>query len=311
MYGAGVWPIMCAFDRPGRRMHVAENEAGEYAEKVRQQVETAVKRMPEYEKLLKVYSDMLLAQHEAGEKLSPVEVDMDAGRAQVCMQAGMTLLGEVGAEHDVAAAVELFGKLKSVAAGHDEEFAAERKKIDAAIESGELNIAMLIEEAFAGGGVEELKKKALDLELDPHFLALLLFASIRPGLEHYSRRLRPMIDENDWEKRFCPVCGHLPYIARLEGQEGKRVLCCPACSAEWRFPRLRCINCGTESHEKLRMLFPQGHSRERYADVCDECKRYLKVVDTRNFASQPLMLLEDAATLHIDILAQQEGFVTL
>jgi FdhE protein len=59
------------------------------------------------------------------------------------------------------------------------------------------------------------------------------------------------------------------------------------------------------------MLYPEDEPRDRYADVCDNCRRYLKAIDTRELARSPIMQIADAATLHIDMLAQREGFVTL
>ena len=205
----------------------------------------------------------------------------------------------------------LFDSLKKTAAGHGEEFDAEADKLDEALKEGKLDIAAVLEEAFSGTPAEELKKNAIDLDLDPHFFALLVYSSIRPNLEIYAEKLQPLFEDKDWEKNHCPVCGRLPYISKLVTREGLRVLCCPACSTTWRFPRLKCVNCSTIDHEKLRMLYPEGKPRERYADVCDNCKRYLKVIDTRKLVRQPIMQIADASTLHIDMIAQREGFVTL
>lgn len=290
---------------------MADEEAQTWAQKLEEDVKRALEDMPEYEKVLAMYRELLLAQNEAKSKLPAVEVDMDADRAAVCADTGVTLLGEVDAKLDAEAAAALFGRLKEIAAGHGEEFAEEAGKLTSAVESGKLDVEAVLEEAFRGQSSEELKKQAMDLDLDPHFFALLVYSSIRPNLEIYAQKLAPLLDDKDWDKRSCPVCGRLPYITKLVGEEGRRVLCCPACSTTWRFPRLKCVNCGIDNHEKLRMLYAEGKSRERYADVCDNCKRYLKVIDTRKMARSPIMMIADASTLHIDMLAQREGFVAL
>jgi FdhE protein len=294
-----------------RRTEVAEEKENAWAEKLEREVKALLKDMPEYEKLLAMYKEMLLAQNRAKSRLPEVTVDMDANRAAVCANAGIALLGEVDAELDVEAAEALFGELKEIAAKHGEEYAREAKKIDEAVESGRLDVTAALRQAFEGGPAEELKKEAADLELDPHSLAMLVFSSIRPNLEAYAEKLLPGLDEKDWMKRFCPVCGRLPYMAKLVGDEGRRALCCPACSAEWRYPRIKCANCGTEEQEKLHMLHPEGKSLERCAEVCDNCKRYIKIIDTRKLTEQPVMQLADAGSLHLDVLAQREGFVTL
>lgn len=290
---------------------MAQDDEKLWVERLEDEVERVVKAMPEYEKILGMYKEMLIAEHEAKSSIAAVEVDMDAKRAAVCIQAGKTLLGEIDAKFDAEAARALFDKLKEIAGRHGEEFAKESEKIDEAAKLGELDIAAVLEEAFAGGSVRSVKKKARELELDAEFLAYLVFSSVRANLEAYAEKLRPMIDEDDWERKHCPVCGRLPFMSSLEGEGGKRVLCCPGCSAAWRYPRIKCVNCANQDHEKLRLLFPEDGSRERCAEVCDKCKRYLKMIDVRKLAQAPVMQLVDAATLHIDVLAQREGYVVL
>lgn len=290
---------------------MSEEKAKAYEEKLEKEITGVLEGMPEYEKLLDMYRDMLLAQQRTKAKLPEVKVDMDANRAGVCANASMTLLHESGAALEMELAKALFDELKAKAKEHGEEYVEEAGKIEEAIASGKLDISALLQEAFEGSPVEEMKKKVMDMDLDPHFLNLLVFSSLRPNLEAYAEKLMPMLNESDWEKHYCPVCGHLPYISKLVGEEGKRVLCCPACSCEWRYPRLKCVNCGIEDHEKLRMLYAEGESKDRYADVCDNCKRYLKLIDTRKLAEQPIMQVADAGTLHIDLIAQREGFIAL
>jgi FdhE protein len=294
-----------------RRIAVTDSERKAWAEQLEEEVSRTLKDMPEYQKLLSLYRDLLLAQNEAKGRLAPVGADIDKKRVAELARAGKTLLDEVDAKLDTEAARALFDELKDSAPGHGDDFAEEVGKIDEAIESGTLKVGEVLEEIFSGGSAEDLKKKVIDMELDPHFFALLAFSAVRPGLEAYSEKLLSLFDETDWERKSCPVCGRMPYIAKLVGEEGKRVLCCPACSAEWRYPRIKCVNCGNEDQKKLRMLSPEGHGRDRYAEVCDACKRYVKIIDTRKLARQPIMQVADAVTLHLDLLAQREGFVTL
>lgn len=294
-----------------RRIAVVSERLDDWVIRVEEDIDAELERMPEYEKLLAMYRDSLIAQGRAKDKIAPVDVDMDKGQAAVCASTGLSLLGESGAKLKTGLAVKLFNDLKTVVSKHGKDYAEEMERIDEKVEAGDLDVAAVLEEVFAGGSAEDLKKKVMDLDLDGHVFASLVFASIRPNLELYSEALRPLVKDDDWERKFCPVCGRLPYISKLVDKEGVRMVCCPACSTEWRFPRIKCINCGTTDHEKLRMLYPEDEPRDRYADVCDNCRRYLKAIDTRELARSPIMQIADAATLHIDMLAQREGFVTL
>ena len=48
---------------------------------------------------------------------------------------------------------------------------------------------------------------------------------------------------------------------------------------------------------------------DRYrVDVCNECKRYIKIVDFRDTKGKVDLDVEDIATLHLDILANDEGY---
>jgi len=106
----------------------------------------------------------------------------------------------------------------------------------------------------------------------------------------------------------CPICGALPGIARLDRPDGQRVLHCGLCGASWRFARLACPACGTRDRESLNYV-RVGDDAPRWLETCSACGAYLKVVDTRRLpeGSQIWPLVEDTATLHLDLLAEREG----
>jgi FdhE protein len=80
------------------------------------------------------------------------------------------------------------------------------------------------------------------------------------------------------------------------------------CSARWRYPRLKCPFCGNEDQNTLKVLFPGDTTSAYRADVCEKCKRYIKVVDLRKTQSKTISEIEDWATIEIDLLAEREGF---
>ena len=62
---------------------------------------------------------------------------------------------------------------------------------------------------------------------------------------------------------------------------------------------------------------PKGalaETRARYSvnriDLCDECHRYIKTIDTRGITATD-RLPEDLATLHLDVVATQTGYSRL
>ena len=60
-------------------------------------------------------------------------------------------------------------------------------------------------------------------------------------------------------------------------------------------------------HEKLQYLYEEG--REAYrVDICDNCKQFIKTVDSRKLDYEPDLALEDIITIHLDILASEKGY---
>ena len=96
-------------------------------------------------------------------------------------------------------------------------------------------------------------------------------------------------------------------MGKLEKEAGKRLLQCHLCRTEWPFKRLECPFCGNDDQNELRFFSDQGDPAHR-VDVCDQCKMYLKIVDARKTEDETVLLVENLATAHLDIVAKGEGF---
>jgi FdhE protein len=115
-----------------------------------------------------------------------------------------------------------------------------------------------------------------------------------------------ILKETDWVKNNCMLCGSPPYMARLE-KEGARTLACSVCGQEWRFQRLQCPFCETDDRTALAYLSADNDEGYRI-DVCRQCKRYIKTVDSREREEVLPMELEDILTQHLDVVAQERGY---
>jgi formate dehydrogenase accessory protein FdhE len=107
----------------------------------------------------------------------------------------------------------------------------------------------------------------------------------------------------------CPACGSPPSIARLRRTDGGRILTCGLCSSVWETIRLACACCGAEERESLGIL-RLGDADPRWVETCERCRGYIKTVDERKLAEDELVfpVVEEAATLHLDLLAEREGY---
>ncbi len=143
--------------------------------------------------------------------------------------------------------------------------------------------------------------------IEADLLTFIASQTLPPFLEKYAEKLREYIDSNVWLKGTCPVCGGEPLMGRLAKETGKKYLQCYLCRANWEFGRLECTFCGNTDQDKLRYFYDEEDPFHR-VEVCDTCKGYIKIVDTRNMIDDGVLVVENLATLHLDLAAKREGF---
>ena len=68
-----------------------------------------------------------------------------------------------------------------------------------------------------------------------------------------------------------------------------------------------CYHCGNTENQTLRYFYIEEEEKYRM-DICDKCKHYLKTLDSRKSQGEIVPAVEDIATLHLDILAEGEGY---
>ncbi len=112
------------------------------------------------------------------------------------------------------------------------------------------------------------------------------------------------------EPHRCPACGSPPSIARLRRADGRRLLTCSLCGSEWEAVRLGCACCGTQERAALGVL-RLADLDPRWIETCETCHGYIKTVDERRLAEGETVfpVVEEAATLHLDLLAEREGYI--
>ena len=68
------------------------------------------------------------------------------------------------------------------------------------------------------------------------------------------------------------------------------------------------VACGNREHETLGFLSREGEENRYRVATCDACRSGVKMLSTLS-ALPPLMLLvADAATLHLDLAAADRGY---
>jgi len=153
---------------------------------------------------------------------------------------------------------------------------------------------------------EALSAMASEVQLEPNVLLFLGKAALRPSIEQLRNASIGELDRHQWEKGYCPFCGSPPDMAFFE-KTGKRNLHCELCGEEWLYPRIKCPFCDTEDQEKLGYFEAEEEEGFRVY-FCRECNRYIKTVDKKAFEEVAPLDLENLATLHLDLLARENGF---
>lgn len=197
------------------------------------------------------------------------------------------------------------GSLEDIAdviAVHQENLAGELKAITEALD--EETVVKWIKEAvmFNERYFQDWAKEQGVSESLPHFLAE---QALRPFMQLMARQAADIIHEFD-VMGTCPCCGEPHRLAKLMNK-GEKHLNCPRCETLWKQKRLACVHCGNDKHDQLFYINVKDDEKAKI-EVCETCKNYLKVIDTaKTFEKKPAALL-DLETIHLDFVAQEEGY---
>lgn len=126
-----------------------------------------------------------------------------------------------------------------------------------------------------------------------------------PLLHACNRRWKP---SESWVEGYCPVCGAWPAFAELRGIERNRYFRCGGCGSEWQAHCLFCPYCGMTDHKQLASLVPEQSGSRSVIDACNRCLGYLKVFTTLQGSPPAKILLDDLASVELDLAAVEQGY---
>jgi len=152
----------------------------------------------------------------------------------------------------------------------------------------------------------EQEKMARSVDLEAATLAFLGTVAMKPALQSLRYAVADSIPRENWDAGYCPLCGSQPDMAFFN-KTGERYLHCGLCGEEWRFTRIKCPFCNSEDQDSLGYFEAEEEEGFRVY-FCRSCSRYIKTVDKRIFEVVAPLELENLATLHLDLLAQEQGF---
>jgi FdhE protein len=162
--------------------------------------------------------------------------------------------------------------------------------------------------AWVNNGTETIRRTAGELGASLELFGTLLRFALFAGFTAIEADAAPLRQGAAWDCGHCPTCGSAPLLAEFRGLDQSRFLRCGLCAASWEVSRQWCPACGNRDHESLGFLAREGEESRYRVATCDACRTAIKTLSTLS-ALPPLMLLvADAATLHLDLAAADRGY---
>jgi len=272
-------------------------------EKLKKRIQQLKKKRPGYKEILDFYQKVREEQEKVKPSLNIKPISLKKEWKDLLSREGFSLIEKKDFPIDLKSSIKLFRSLCQIGKEANLHMAEEVKKMEEALDQKKIDL-----EGLLIGGVKEIKVEDItqELRLDKKIFSFLIQESMKPSIEAGVERFFNELETENWLKGFCPICGSLPYLSLLKEEVGKRSLLCSFCGYQWRIERLVCPFCGNKEQESQQYFHAEGEEAHRI-DLCDKCHQYIKIIDLRKIeAIDPI--LEDLATLHLDILASQKGY---
>ncbi|MBW2740968.1 MAG: formate dehydrogenase accessory protein FdhE [Deltaproteobacteria bacterium] len=282
---------------------MAKNET---AEQIKKAVSAIKALRPAYKDLLAFYEKLFLAQEatKSHMRLQPIKIPGDL--LAVKRKEGFPLIARKDFTVDIKTSEALLKEICRLAGEVNEVLAHAGVKLMDALDRGTVDASVLLSKTLNEDNLY-FDETAKSLEIDKEVLLFMAHGSIRPSLSLCAEQLATYIDKDTLrEKGYCPVCGSPPAISILRG-EGERFLFCSFCDHEWYSQRIYCPFCENKDQKTLHYFFSEEEEEEYRVDVCDRCRKYIKTIDTRKIKRPVYPFIEQVATLHLDMLAQNQG----
>ncbi len=256
---------------------------------------------PYYNELLDILEEILILREECRRNLKGDVFPVDENLVEKKMAGGLPLIDFTSGKFDFTEPKRYFLQLLEIAG---KRMPGETADLAQRIKDGTLDFGEMIHDYFRGVSADDFPIDPGDERFD--VIELFMEESLRPALERVAEKYGDVISRSGWSEGYCPVCGREPKIGQIRKGE-RRFLFCNQCGFEWGFMHIKCPFCGNEEQKTLAYFAVEGEERYR-VDVCNVCRRYIKMVELGTGEEEANLDIEDIATLHLDMLANEEGY---
>ena len=276
-------------------------------EKLKHRIQEEKKRRPKYEPFLDFWDKLLSIQAEFMARHSEKTVVLTDPVKHLKLKEGFPFFSFKNYRVKPAPFRELFQEILAGISTANPKMAEQRPLIEKWLAGEGRTLDHWLALLFQEDG-QPFIRAAESCGLDPEILLFLFLAAWKPFLRGQALALTrdPELDWATWSKSYCPVCGGMPLLAYLE-EGGKRFGTCSLCEFTWALPRFVCPYCENTDQQKFRYFFSEKEKGLRL-EVCEACRHYLKIIDLREWMLDPLPLLDDLVTTHLDLWARNMGY---
>lgn len=251
--------------------------------------------------LLAFYRKLLQIQARAQKRIGTPKLGINREAISQRMQNGQSLLNVEDIVLDQGLVQELFAEVIKVFASYPQLFGELPEKL-LRPEARQLLTHKAIKEWLTRMELPE----TLHYDENANLIPAILQATLQPFLAYYSEGIIESVDEMNWQRSYCPICGGTPDFSYLDNQYGARYLVCSRCDAEWMFKRLECPFCGCQEQSALHYLADDKELYRLY--TCQHCQKYIKAIDLRKAKEKIVFPLERLLTIDMDRQAREMGF---
>ena len=263
------------------------------------------KLRPAYQTFINFYEKIFTAQEASKNQIDIAPIQISNEMLSLKTKEKFPLIDIADFVVDMKSALKLFIDICKTAKRTNEHLADAAQKILNAI-NGALDPKALFT-SLLNGDDKKFEEVAKELGAEKNVLAFITYSSLKPSITLCAEQLSIYLDKKDlWQQGYCPICGSPPVLSMLQG-EGKRFLICSFCWHKWPVKRVFCPFCNTTDSSIVHYFFSENEKEYRVY-TCENCKKYIKTIDTKNAERRIYPSLEHVVTLHLDMKANEMGF---
>ncbi|RLC93779.1 MAG: hypothetical protein DRI39_04745 [Chloroflexi bacterium] len=251
---------------------------------------------------VELYRDLVRLQVEAGSRVALPEPHLTQEAATGRVREGLPLLGFEDVRLDWGLVQDQFQAVTDILGGHLVPEAGDTQ----ALADLARNMPLLQQVARDWYQGVSLANTAAERCVTEELLNVVIQSALRPFLVAHAEALLPLVKQELWRRRYCPICGGKADFAFLDKERGARWLLCSRCDTEWLFQRIECPYCGTQNQKSLSFLTDEQELYRLY--TCEECRAYIKAIDLRKTQAEVLLPLERIVTADLDRQAEEAGY---